>query len=303
VTGAPPDHANVLGAKVVGVGGKSIDEVIAALTPLISHDNDAGVHGELPVLLGDAGALAGVGLAARDHASYRLAASDGTVQDLELRAGPFESKPATAPPKLLPLHLQGPNTNYWNKYVESDHLLYFAYNECAEDPRVGPFKQFAERTLAFADQHQVDRFVIDLRRNEGGNSEVLEPLIAGLEQRPALAGHVYVIIGMHTFSSGVMNAMGLKRRLDATLVGGPTAGSPSHYGEVQGFTLPRSKLPVMYSTKYFWRPDFPGDAVTPDVPVKVTSADWFAGRDPAIDAIKAAVREPKQEAASPSSAW
>jgi hypothetical protein len=86
----------------------------------------------------------------------------------------------------------------------------------------------------------------------------------------------------------VIAAMELKRRLHATLVGGPTAGNPSGYGEVKTFTLPRSGLLVQHSTRLFANPDFPGDALVPDLAVHVTSADWFSGRDPAMDAILAA---------------
>ena len=120
-------------------------------------------------------------------------------------------------------------------------MIYFAYNACAEDARVGPFAAFAQSTLAFADAHPIDRFVIDLRRNGGGNSELIRPLIDGLAARPALAGRVFAIIGMHTFSSAMIDAMELSRRVHARLVGGPTSGKPSGYGEIKTFTLPISE--------------------------------------------------------------
>jgi hypothetical protein len=81
--------------------------------------------------------------------------------------------------------------------------------------------------------------------------------------------------------------------LHATLVGGPTANRPSHYGEVARFTLPHSKLWVQYAKSYFSYPDFAGDAVQPDLPVKITSADWFSGRDPSMDTILATPRPDK----------
>lgn len=267
------DDPSAIGGKLVGVGTRSLDDAIAALTPLVSRDNVAGLHGQLPEILLDPAILAGVDLAP----PFRLA--DGRALDVQ----PAAHGAPVAPPHPVPLHLQGPNTNYWNKYA--DHLLYFAYNRCAEDPKAGPFAKLVEGTLAFVDQHPVDRFVIDLRRNSGGDSRILQPLIDGLAARPAL--RVYAIIGMHTFSSAMINAMELKRRVHATLVGGPTAGNPSGYGEIGTFVLPRSKLVVQYSTKLFANPDFPGDAVEPDLPVTVRAADWFAGRDPALDAILA----------------
>ncbi|HEY1550992.1 MAG TPA: hypothetical protein VGG28_24355, partial [Kofleriaceae bacterium] len=278
------DEPWAVGRRLVAVGTHSIDQAIAALTPLVSHDNAAGLHGELPDLLVDPVLLAGVDLAPSSHAAtFVLAASDGTTRELALE--PAAQPAAVVPPSPLPLHLRGPSTSYWNTYDDADHLVYVAYNACADDPRAGSFASFAARTLAFVDSHQVDRFVIDLRRNGGGDSSVIEPMIDGLATRPALAGRVFVIIGMHTFSSAVMNAIELVRRLHARLVGGPSAGAPTSDGEVKTFALPHSHVTVRYSTKHWEYPDFPGDALVPDLPVTVRAADWFAGRDPAIDAI------------------
>jgi hypothetical protein len=286
VIGAAPDAAWAVGRKVVAIDKHWIGDAIGMMSPHVSRDNEAGLYGQLPDYFTNATMLAGTDLAASAaHATYTLAAGDGTTRDLALAPGP---EPTITFPKPLPLHLQGPATKYWNKYDAANKLLYFAYNECAQDKRVGPFAEFVASTLAFADAHPVDRFVIDLRRNGGGDSSIIAPLVAGLAQRPALAGRVFAIIGMHTFSSAMLNAIQLKRDLHARLVGGPTAGNPSGYGEVKRFTLPHSKLWVQYSTKLFSNPGFGRDAVDPDLPVHVTSADWFAGRDPALDAVLAA---------------
>ena len=99
-----------------------------------------------------------------------------------------------------------------------------------------------------------------------------------------------MIIGRRTFSSAILNAIELKRRLGAILVGEPTGGAPSHHGEVLTFTLPRSGFTVQYSTKYHQNPDFEGDAVTPDLPVAATYADFLALRDPVLEAIIAHAR-------------
>jgi hypothetical protein len=280
------DRAWAIGGKLVSINGHPIDDVIARVTALISRDNANGIRAHAPDVLVDAALLAGLDIAPVTGATFVIADAAGKTRELAVTPGKTYAQ--AAPPKQLPLHLQGPSYNYWNKYDEADHLLYFAYNACAEDPKAGPFAKLADGTLAFIDQHEVDRFVIDLRRNEGGDSTIIQPLLAGLAKRPAIP--VFVIIGMHTFSSGVFAAMDAKRQLHATLVGGPTSGKPNAYGEIKMLVLPKSHLKVQYSTKKFSFPDFPGEAVTPDIPVSVTSADWFAGRDPAITAIVAAKR-------------
>ncbi|MEO6771703.1 MAG: hypothetical protein ABI467_01610 [Kofleriaceae bacterium] len=283
VTGAAEPWA--IGKRLVGIGTKPLDEVLAAIAPLIAHDSPAGLHARADDVLGDVALLAGLDLGTLQGATFVLAGADGTKRPLAVVPG--KARAAVALPAKLPLHLQGPPYLYWNKYDEPNHLLYLAYDACEEDPKAGPFAKLAAGTLGFTDQHRVDRFVIDLRRNQGGNSEIIKPLIDGLAARPVLAGKVYAIIGMHTFSSGMFDAIDLKREVHATLVGGPTSGKPNAFGEIKLVELPHSHFKLQYSTKRFSFPDFPGDALVPDVVVPVTSADWFAGRDPALEAILA----------------
>jgi hypothetical protein len=286
VGGADPSNGWAIGKRVTAIGGRSIDDAIATITPLVPHENDAHLRDEIPALLTDPVVLTGTDLTFGDAVTYMIEDGKATKElTVTARAGGV----ALAPPNPLPLHLQGPTQySYWNKYVEDQKLLYFQYNACGDDERVGKFADFAAKTLAFADQHPVDRFVIDLRRNDGGDSKIIEPLVDGLASRPALAGRVFVLIGRTTFSSAVLNAIELKKKLGATLVGTPTGGSPNSYGEIKMFELTNSHLRGQYSTKLFSDDLYRGQTVTPDLPVHVTSADWFAGRDPAMDAVLAA---------------
>ncbi len=282
------DASWAVGQQLVGVGGRPIDEAIAALRPLVSHDNPSQLTNQLSSTLIDPVLLRGAGLAeATTRVRYRLRAPDGSERDLEVAPGPQVR--LVMPPGKPPLALQRRHSHYWNDYVADQRLYYFQYLQCA-DAADQPFSRFVTGMLGFADQHPVDRFVIDLRFNGGGDSRVIAPLIDGLAARPALAGKVYVVISRRTFSSAVLNAIELKRRLGAILVGEPTGGKPSHHGEVKTFRLPRSGITVQYSTKYFENPDHPGDAVMPDLPVAIRHADWVALRDPVLEAIGAHTR-------------
>jgi hypothetical protein len=280
VTGAPDDAAWAIGRTLVGIGGRSIDDTLAAARALIPHESDAWVRNNLPEILHDAQLLAGLDLAPdAAHATFRLAADDGTTRDLTLSPGPLPALHLTGAP---PLWMQKTHLTYWNTYDAASRVLYFAYNQCADGKP--PFADFAASTLAFADQHPVDRFVIDLRHNGGGNSEIIRPLLDGLAARPALAARVVGVIGRETFSSGTLDAIYL-HRLGAPLYGEPTGGSPNGTGEVK--TLPLHHATLTYSTKHFTSDLYPGDSVTPDVPIAITYADWLAGRDPVLDAIAA----------------
>ena len=57
---------------------------------------------------------------------------------------------------------------------------------------------------------------------------------------------------------------------------------------MKSFELPRSKLVVTYSTKYFPHPRHPGRELVPAIVVPVTAADFFANVDAALAAALAA---------------
>jgi hypothetical protein len=63
-------------------------------------------------------------------------------------------------------------------------------------------------------QSGVQRLVVDLRLNGGGNSAILDPWITEIKSSPLnKKGHLFVIVGRATFSSAIMNAVRLKVRL------------------------------------------------------------------------------------------
>jgi hypothetical protein len=67
-------------------------------------------------------------------------------------------------------------------------------------------------------------------------------------------------------------------------------GSPNLYGDTRPVRLPASGQTLYMATRY-WERSTPGDArltIEPDIPVDLTSDDYFAGRDPVLEAILAA---------------
>jgi C-terminal processing protease CtpA/Prc len=137
----------------------------------------------------------------------------------------------------------------------------------------------------------VERWLIDLRRNSGGHPAIIESLVSGLRGR---APHqpVFVLMGGATFSAAIENAMELREKLRATLVGDPTGGRPNIYGNPRTLTLPNAQLKVQYSTtfvRHVSRAD--PSAVEPEIRVSATLADVLAGRDPVLDAALARVSD------------
>ncbi|HEY6401570.1 MAG TPA: S41 family peptidase, partial [Blastocatellia bacterium] len=152
-----------------------------------------------------------------------------------------------------------------------------------------PFNRFAADLLKFMDQNPVERVVIDLRLNGGGNSAIFDPLIKALSRRRHVSkqrgqqGKLFVLIGRRTFSSALLNAVELKEETKPILVGEPAGQRPNFYGEVETMRLPYSRLRVHYSTRFFKTMDGDPPALAPDIEVEPSSSDYMSGRDPVLE--------------------
>lgn len=146
--------------------------------------------------------------------------------------------------------------------------------------------RFAVANCATSGGHCDDRR--DDHRSERRSRCQRHPIVQGIAQAKAAGAismdQVFVVIGRDTFSSGMFAAIDLKR-LGAILIGEPTGNRPNSFGNVSLFTLPNSRLTWQVSTRLFQFPDFPGDALMPDIPIEISSMDYFAERDPVLDAI------------------
>ncbi|MGA3180033.1 MAG: hypothetical protein ABSF38_06815 [Verrucomicrobiota bacterium] len=289
-----PEYRQALGARVVRIGSRTPEEVQAALAPYISHENEAMLRHESPTFMMWADLMQHEKIADPDGGlRLTLAKADGRQFTLDVAPENGDGRASTnwvsanaelsIPPSFYLEHLK---PYYGYEYLPERHALYIQYNQCAEDPKES-FAAFTKELFDFADGHPVERVIVDLRFNGGGNSSIVQPLVEGLKSRPALqaGGHLYVLIGSSTFSSGLMAAIDLQQGLHAILVGRPTGGKPNCYGETKVLELPNSKLPVQYSTKHFRllpRSDPP--SLEPDLPVALTLGDFLAGRDPILEA-------------------
>lgn len=288
VVASLPGHEDLVGARIVRMGGAPVEKVLESMAPYIPHDNDPGLRHALPrFLVVDAFLEAAGAAAAEDAVELELVDRTGATRRAPVRfisaSGPRAAWRSSF--EILgvkpPLCLEDRGGANWFVEIPDARAVYFRYATCA-DLSGRPVKSLTVDILAAVDKAGFRRLVVDLRQNGGGNSALLGPLVGALaERQPPL--EVRVLIGPATFSSAALNATELKARAGAILLGEPTGQRPNHMGEIRKFRLPRSGLDVWYSTKHFRR--VPGDpeAIVPDIEVPVTAADWLGGRDPVLD--------------------
>jgi hypothetical protein len=292
---ASEQHVGLLGGRVVAVNGKSPEEVRDALRPIVSHDNEPWLLYLLPEYLRSPGYLWVAGVLSRVDDSLRLTLADSAG----LRTTVVLPAVAIAPGSrwievarhlgtidTLPLYRRM-TENYDFVYLAEPRAVYVRYTQVQDSPDES-VAAFARRLFSFVDSAVVDRVVIDIRRNGGGDGYLNQPLVHGLIAADKLQdpGKVVVITDRGTFSAAIMFAADVEKNTFALFVGEPFGSPVNQYGDPALVTLPASGIQVKISSLY-WQSSDPRDrraAISPDVPAWLTFADYLRGRDPALEA-------------------
>jgi uncharacterized protein (TIGR03437 family) len=286
VNAAVPEYSQALGAKVIAIGNMPVDGAYDAVSTVISHENDQWVRELSETYLGTPEILAYLGVTSgTGPVTYTLQDLSGT--QFQMPVSPSSAGllwPPDSTNGSVPLWRWNYGVNYWYQYLPTTQTIYFAYSICEEMPGLS-FADFLNQLLAFMAQNPVSHVVVDLRNNNGGDSRVFQPFLDTLAANAGLRTEVTAIIGQATFSSGVMNSAGLSGELGVPLIGGPTGGAVTSYGNIVELTLPNSGLVLSCSTVYFpGYYGFTGNSLLPNLSVPMSSADYFARYDPFLRA-------------------
>ena len=167
-------------------------------------------------------------------------------------------------------------------------MMYVQFNSVENDP-AEPFADFVRRVFAEVDRQRIDRFVLDIRNNNGGDNTLNQPLVHALIRSDKVNKKdvLFTIIGRLTFSAAMNLAVDLERNTQTTFVGEPTGAAPNHFGETARMRLPSSGITLLYST-LFWQSSDPRDerrSIEPTIMTPLRFSDYREGRDPALAAI------------------
>lgn len=289
------DHEELLGALVVTIGGVAADEARRRVQPLIAHDNEVEFKLTAPVYLSVPEILHATSLSedpGRATFGFRLAGGETVERTLEGRtldslAGIDWTLARSG--EDTPLYAQRLDERYWFRWLEESRTLYVSYRRC-QNQKGGPsIKRFSRELFAFAKNHPVERFVLDLRNNRGGNYHLSDPLIKGIRESEKInrPGSLFVILGRESFSAGVVTAIQLKRETAALLVGEPPRSRPNGTDNYEWMHLPNSRLRVDYTDRRaeHW-PEMGDSALVPiDLPVENSFQDYRAGRDRVLETV------------------
>jgi len=279
------ETAALVGRQVIGIGDLTTDELMAKLQKYISHDNEMQLRWAAPFYATLTDFLSATGATAtRDEATLVLDRGERiTLKSEDIDPERLEIKlPTTVNgPALYLSHRASP---FWQTKLD-DRTLYVQVNAIDDDngkkQTLNEFGKLLRPLLA-----NVGHLVLDLRFNSGGEARKANELLKTLIWFDAGGGHIAVLTSRMTFSAAQTLATRLDEWTDAVFVGEATGSRPNHYGNERPFKLPNAGLRGTIASG-FNQPITANDerlTIQPDIPMRTTSADYFAGRDPVLEA-------------------
>ena len=300
-------YADFVGKQVVRIGNCSATEALKKVGKVLARDNEMYLKAYTPRYLIVPEVLNALGIIDdMNKADYTIRDKTGKLVKLpvspektnhDLNTWAVEAPQETFSDKFVnarnfdkntPLYLENPQDTFWSEYLADLKTLYVQINTIRNKPDE-TMEAFAAKVFQTVDEKDVEKFVLDIRQNGGGNNRLNEPWMQGIIKRDKINQHgsLFVIIGRHTFSAASHLVTLLERHTKALFVGEPTGASPNHYGDVDRLTLPNSKIRVHASTLY-WQNSVPSDSrrwTSPQIATRLTFDDYINNRDSAMEAI------------------
>ena len=293
IVAAAEKHRRLLGSRIVAFGGSSAEDVLSAAGAIVSADNPMTRMARAPQMLVLPDVLHTLGASEQtDSVTLTLEDDEHGRFDSRIPAVPLDSRIEW----VEALDGQEPQAStgqrigeaYWYEHLAESKTLYVQFNRIRNEGEQ-TIAGFFEDVVAVAARTKVERLVLDLRHNGGGNGYYNAAVVESLRRSEHVnqPGRLFTIIGRNTFSAAQLLTVSLERETHTLFVGEPTGGKPNHYGDAKRVSLPNSGIELAVSTRY-WEHAGPDDRrawVEPDIPAPPSARAYFAGLDPALEAV------------------
>ena len=141
---------------------------------------------------------------------------------------------------LLPINKPQPNYSY--KIINDK--IYIVYNACREEHE-GQMKEFVKEIKKVSEENNINKYIIDIRGNRGGNSNIINPLIDYLSGKEAIT-----LVDEYVFSGGRWAVFDLKN-IGSKFVGTGIGTSMNCFGDAPINDIDKFILPISYKYFYF----------------------------------------------------
>ncbi len=299
VVDAQPQYKEAIGKKLVAIGGTDVNSVYQQVSTVAPHDNDTMLMLTTAFYMVVPEVLHALSIT-KDMNQPAFMVEDDKSQWIAINPMPLTLDEylkwsngyfITLPPNRDVLYLQHQyDEAFWFTYLEDAKTLYVQYNEVRQSTASGTtMQQFADEIETFVKTNPIDRTIVDMRHNTGGDNHFYPPLLHLLQQNETFnrPDKLYVIIGRMTLSAAVNFVTELEQSVHPIFVGEETGEPPNLYADARPLILPKSKIQVDVSSHYIQKStaDDTRLAIKPSIPVAFSSTDYFNGHDTALEAI------------------
>ena len=302
IQGTHKNYKNALGAKVIAIESSSIDEALKAIYPVVPVENDQYFKAfglnylKFPEVL---------------HAQRITSTLKSSIELTLEKDGKTFKQVFTALPKgervplsyslvkegedwlearnqsVTPNYLKNLDKIYYYEYLKDEKTVYVRHSQIQDEPSEA-IPEFYNRVFDFIDKNEVDKLVIDVRLNGGGNNYKNKPIITGIIKSEKInkVGKLFVILGRRTFSACQNLVNEMSNYTNAVFVGEPTSENVNFFGDNRTVTLPNSKIPTFLS--FAWWQDKPqwegADWLAPHLAIDMSFEEYKTNKDPVLQA-------------------
>jgi tetratricopeptide (TPR) repeat protein len=297
-------YKDALGGRVIKIGNDAVDVVLKKMHNVIPCENEQYFKSNLHYYLRLPEILQALKITGKAETVVLTYIKDGIEKKIEIKAedcpeyawydGPpylpkgwvdaYENynKPASA------LWMKEPKKIRYFEYLKESKTVYVHHTAVVDRP-TDNIKDFFEKVFRFVDSNEVEKFVLDIRLNGGGNNYLNKSVITGIIQSKKINryGHLFVITGAATFSAVQNLTNELEKYTEAIFVGEPTAENVNFWGDIKTEVLPISKLNVNLSWLW-WQNMDPRDKrqwTAPNLAAEMSFENYKAGYDSAMNII------------------
>lgn len=299
--GADKQYTSVIGSKLVKVEGVPVLDALKSIKPLVPAENEQyfKAHGLDLLCVPEALHAQGVTKSLKNAISYTFE-KDGKSFELSIPSvdayrfprqygfvKPNDSWQGVRNQDNPPYYLKQLDKIYYFEYLAAQKTVYVRHSQIQDD-KPDAIPAFYKKVFDFIESNDVEKLVLDVRLNGGGNNYKNKPIVTGIIESKKInkPGKFFVIIGRRTFSACQNLVNELSNYTNAVFVGEPTSENINFYGDNRRVELPNSKLPVYLS--FAWWQDKPqwenGPWLPPQLAVEMSFEDYRSNRDPALDA-------------------
>lgn len=306
VRAATNENANLVGAKVLKIGKANTAQAYQEVRELIGKDNEMDAKFFAPHLLAIPEILHALNLYDSPESTNLTLEVQGKQTSVELKSsGAVEMMAGDTDKTWIRKNgwtdlrggdakeskifwLRDPQNKFWYEYLPESKIVYVQFNEVGNKTDE-TLEAFSKRLFDFVDANPVEKFILDLRLNRGGNGLFNKPFLLGIIKSAKInrRGKLFAIIGRSTFSAAQFLVNDLEKYTNAIFVGEPSGSKGNIYGDSRKIILPNSGITVRVSV-YYWQDWNPWDTrqwTAPDLAAELTSEDYRLNDDPALRTI------------------